>query len=144
MKTLTRGQLARTSRVGTEAIRFYEREGLLPHTTRASNGYRHYSEETVQRLNFIRRAKRLGFSLREIKELLSLHDNPQASRAHVKAMTQDKLSEIEERIEDLVRIRDVLAHLARECSGRGPISGCPIIQTLDDTDSGNNHPLDRE
>lgn len=131
MKSLTRGQVARASQVGAETIRFYEREGLLPPTVRSSNGYRHYTQDTVQRLNFIRRAKKLGFNLKEIKELLSLHDNPYASRANVKTMTESKLVEIENKIVDLQRIRDVLAHLAAECSGEGPISGCPIIQTLD-------------
>ena len=132
MTTLTRGQLARSTRIGTEAIRFYEREGLLPAVVRAANGYRHYPAETVQRLNFITRAKRLGFNLREIKELLSLHDNPQASRADVKALTESKLVEIENRLADLQRMRDVLAKLSAQCSGHGPIGGCPIIQVLDD------------
>lgn len=132
MKTLTRGQLARATQVGTEAIRFYEREGLLPPTARASNGYRHYAEDTVQRLNFVQRAKKLGFNLKEIKELLSLHDNPHASRADVKALTESKLTEIENRLADLQRIRNVLSHLAAQCSGHGPVNGCPIIQALDD------------
>ena len=130
MKPLTRGQLAQASKVGAETIRFYEREGLLPPTPRSTNGYRYYTQDTVQRLNFIRRAKKLGFNLNEIKELLSLHDNPNASRAKVKTMTDSKLVEIENKIADLQRMREVLAHLAAECSGEGPISGCPIIETL--------------
>lgn len=132
MKTFTRGQLARLAQIGTEAIRFYEREGLLPAVVRSNNGYRRYPEDTIQRLNFIQRAKRLGFNLKETKELLSLHDNPQASRADVKALTESKLTEIELRLEDLQRMRDVLSHLAAQCSGRGPIKDCPIIQALDD------------
>ena len=89
----------------------------------------------MQRLNFIRRAKKLGFNLNEIKELLSLHDNPNASRAKVKTMTESKLLEIENRIVDLQRMRKVLDHLAAECSGKGPISGCPIIETLESDES---------
>ena len=135
MKSLTRGQLAHASCVGAETIRFYEREGLLLPTPRSSNGYRYYTEDTVQRLNFIRRAKKLGFNLKEIKELLSLHDNPNASRAVVKTMTASKLTEIENRIAGLQRMREVLAHLATECSGEGPISGCPIIQTLESSEN---------
>ena len=134
MKTLTRGRLARATQIGAEAIRFYEREGLLP-ATRSSNGYRLFPEDAVQRLNFIQRAKKLGFNLKETKELLSLHDNPRASRAEVKALTESKLVEIEKRLADLQRMRDVLAQLAAECSGHGPISGCPIIQALDDDGS---------
>lgn len=135
MNTLTRGQLARASNVGAETIRFYEREGLLPPSTRSSNGYRHYTQAAVQRLNFIRRAKKLGFNLKEVRELLSLHDNPYASRANVKTMTEGKLAEIEQKIAGLQRMRDVLARLAAECSGKGPISGCPIIQTLESDES---------
>ena len=135
MKSLTRSQVARASRVGAETVRFYESEGLLPPTPRSSNGYRHYTEDTVQRLNFIRRAKKLGFNLKEIKELLSLHDNPNASRAAVKTLTESKLTEIENRIQDLQRMREVLARLAAECSGKGPINGCPIIQTLESGES---------
>ena len=131
MKSLTRGQVARASRIGTETVRFYESEGLLPPTPRSSNGYRYYPEDTVQRLNFIRRAKKLGFNLKEIKELLSLHDNPDASRAAIKTLTESKLMEIKHRIADLERMRKVLTHLAAECSGEGQISSCPIIHTLE-------------
>ena len=144
MKTLTRGQLAQASKVGAEAIRYYEREGLLPPTPRLHNGYRHYGQDTVDRLNFIRRAKKLGFSLKETKDLLSLHDNPNASRARVKALTEDKLVEIEKKISDLERIRDVLADLAAQCSGKGPIRGCPIIQSLDDDRSTTSITLDEK
>ena len=131
MKTLTRGQLARASAVGPETIRFYEREGLLPPSDRSGNGYRQYTAEAVHRLRFIRRAKHLGFDLGEIRELLSLHDDPNASRADVKALTRSKLEEIDRRIDDLSRMRNVLSRLETECSGRGRISGCPIIQALE-------------
>lgn len=131
MKTLTRGQLARAGDVGPETIRFYEREGLLLPDERAGNGYRRYAPQAVQRLRFIRRAKNLGFDLRQIGDLLSLHDDPNASRAEVKSLTNRKLEEIDRRIEDLVRMREVLARLATECSGRGRITGCPIIQALE-------------
>jgi Cu(I)-responsive transcriptional regulator len=130
MTTLTRGQLAKASKVGAETIRYYEREKLLLPTHRSSNGYRRYGGESVQRLKFIRRAKSLGFDLKQIRELLSLHDDPNATRAEVKALTKRKLDEIDHRIEDLVRMQDVLDRLASECSGKGKISGCPIIQAL--------------
>jgi len=130
MKTLTRGQLAEASEVGPETIRFYEQKGLLLPSERSSNGYRRYSTHAVHRLRFIRRAKNLGFDLKQIRDLLSLHDDPNASRAGVKALTQDKLNEIDRRIQDLQRMRDVLSQLATDCSGRGKIGGCPIIQAL--------------
>lgn len=131
MKTLTRGQLAKASEVGSETIRFYERKGLDLPSDRSSNGYRRYTPQAVQRLRFIRRAKKLGFDLKQIRDLLSLHDDPNASRAGVKALAKNKLEEIDQRIEDLLRMREVLARLATECSGRGRISGCPIIQALE-------------
>ena len=129
--TLSIGQLARSCNLGIEAIRFYEREGLLPTPQRTPAGYRQFPIDSVQRLNFIRRAKDLGFTLSEIRELLALHDDPHGDRAQVKALTESKLAQIERKIHDLTRMRDALSHLAAECSGVGPISGCPIIQALE-------------
>jgi Hg(II)-responsive transcriptional regulator len=135
MKTFTRSQLARICGVGPETIRFYEKQGLLPPPPRSAAGYRRFGEDSVHRLNFIRRAKELGFSLNEIAELLALHDDEHGDRAQVKAMTEAKLDEIVAKIRDLQRMREVLAHLAAECSGAGPVSGCPIIHALADDDS---------
>lgn len=130
MKTMTRGQLARLCGVGPETIRFYERRGLLPEVPRSSAGYRRFGTDAVNRLVFIRRSKSLGFSLPEIHELLSLHDNPGEERARVKVITESKLAEIEGKIADLERMQSVLSELARQCSGRGPVRGCPIIDAL--------------
>ena len=85
----------------------------------------------MPRLNFIRRAKAVGFTLQEIAELLTLQDDGQ-DRARVKAITEHKLAEIDAKLLHLQRMRDVLAGLAVRCSGRGPLSGCPIIQALTD------------
>ena len=132
--TLTIGQLARACNVGVEAIRFYEREGLLPSPQRTLAGYRQFSTKSIQRLNFIRSAKDLGFTLSEIRELFALHDDPHGDRAQVKALAESKLMQIERKIYDLTRMRDALSHLAAECSGVGPINGCPIIQALEHPD----------
>lgn len=132
MNTMTRGQLARRCGVGPETIRFYERRGLIPEAPRTHSGYRRFGAEAVSRLTFIRRAKELGFSLPEIAELLALHDHPGGDRARVKALTETKLSEIEARIADLGRMRSALAVLSEQCSGRGPVDGCPIIEALAD------------
>lgn len=134
MNTLTRGQLARASDVGIEAIRFYERQGLVPAPARTAAGYRRYPQRTIQRLQFIRRAKSLGFSLQEIGELLALHDDEHSSRTRVKAMTEAKLTEVENKIRDLQQMRAVLADLAEQCTGTGPIRGCPIIEALVNAD----------
>lgn len=133
-QSLTIGRLARAAGVGVETIRFYEREGLLPAPARTASGYRQYPLDTVDRLGFIRRAKHLGFSLGEIRELLGLaHAN--GERARVKAITEQKLAGIERRIEELSRMRAALAELNRQCSGHGPVEGCPIIEALTDEES---------
>lgn len=132
MTTLTRGQLARACGVGPETIRFYERQGLIPEAPRSRSGYRRFGESAVNRLRFIRRAKSLGFSLPEIRELLALQDDPGGDRGRVKQITETKLREIEAKIADLESMRAALADLADQCSGHGPVSGCPIIETLAD------------
>lgn len=131
---LTIGRLARAAGVGVETIRFYEREGLLPEPARTASGYRQYPLDTVDRLAFIRRAKHLGFSLGEIRELLALA-HAKGERARVKAITEHKLAGIERRIEELTRMRAALAELNRQCSGHGPVEGCPIIEALSDEES---------
>lgn len=133
--TMTRGQLAKRCGVGPETIRFYERRGLLPETPRSSGGYRRFGEAAASRLIFIRRAKALGFSLPEIAELLSLHDDTSSDRARVKEITESKLGEIEGKIQDLERIRVALSRLASQCSGEGPLEGCPIIEALSDDET---------
>lgn len=132
MSALTIGRLAKASGIGVETVRFYEREGLLPPAARTASGYRQFPPETIQRLGFIRRAKRLGFALGEIAELLELEE-AQGERARVKALTERKLAQIDRRIEELRRMRSALADLTRQCSGHGPVAGCPIIEALADT-----------
>lgn len=133
--TMTIGRLARSAEVGVETIRFYEREGLLHEPARTASGYRQYPPEAVARLEFIRRAKQLGFSLAEIRELLALA-RPGGDRARVKAIAGHKLAEIDRRIERLRRMRTALAELDRQCSGHGPVEGCPIVETLSGRDHG--------
>jgi MerR family mercuric resistance operon transcriptional regulator len=115
--------------VGVETIRFYEREGLLREPVRTANGYRQYPPEAVAQIEFIRRAKQLGFSLAEIRELLAL-GQPGGDRAQVKAMVEEKLNELDRRIRELQRMRAALAELDRQCSGKGPIKGCSVVDTL--------------
>lgn len=133
MPTNTIGKLSKASGTPIETIRFYEREGLLPPAPRTESGYRLYDKDAAKRLRFIARAKALGFTLAEIRDLLALQDNPAANRSgrsQVKALTQRKLEDIESRIADLQRMQKVLTHLAHECSGKGGVTHCPIIETL--------------
>lgn len=128
-KPLTIGRLAKQATVGIDTVRFYERRGLLPEPSRTAAGYRLYADDTVARIRFIRRAKSLGFNLDEIGNLLDLHDHG-GQKSTVKQLTQRKLNQIDGKIADLSKIRDVLRKLESECSGTGDINGCPIIETL--------------
>ena len=125
------GQVARQAGISVQAVRFYEKEGLLPKPARRPSGYREYPESVVRRLLFIRRAKELGFSLREIRELFALRVEPGATCGDVQARVLDKVAEVERKIADLERIRDALRTLAASCSQRGPTSECPILDVLD-------------
>ena len=130
MRVMTRGQLARHCGLGIEAIRFYEKRGLLPPPRRSASGYRHYDDTAVARLTFIQRAKELGFGLGEIKLLLALHEDSHTERAKVKGIAGEKLAEIDQKINDLKRIREALSVLHDACSGTGTLDGCPIIEAL--------------
>src|SRR5207245_11222249 len=103
MKPLTTGQLARRGGVGVETVRFYERQGLLEEPARKESGYRQYEEDVVARLRFIRRAKELGFSLKEINELLALRVDPDTTCAEVRTKAQAKIADVEQKIEALQR-----------------------------------------
>ena len=129
MKLLTRGELARLAGVGIETVRFYEREGLLAEPARTPAGYRQYGEDVVARLQFIQRAKELGFTLNDTKELLSLRVDP--SCEDVKARAEAKIADIEEKIKTLQRMKKSLARLTTECGGKGGGTECPILDALD-------------
>jgi MerR family mercuric resistance operon transcriptional regulator len=131
MKPLTIGQVARHAGVGIETVRFYERQGLLEEPARKESGYRQYPEDVVARLRFIKRAKELGFSLKEIKELLALRVDPDTTCAEVKSRAEAKIADIEEKIQALLRIKKALVKLTKACSGHGPTSECPILDALD-------------
>jgi len=131
MKPLLIGQLARSANVGVETIRFYERSGLLGEPARRRSGYRMYDQDAVMRLQFIRRAKQLGFTLTEIKELLALYGDPSATRADVKTAALAKVKDIADRIRDLERMRSALEVLANKCHGDDePAVTCPILEAL--------------
>jgi MerR family mercuric resistance operon transcriptional regulator len=131
MATLTIGQLARSAGVGVETVRFYEREGLLTEPPRKGSGYRPYPDHVALRLRFIRHAKDLGFSLREIKELLALRFGPTTTCAEVRQRTEAKIADIESRIATLRRMKIALRAIAEGCPGEGAIEDCPILAALE-------------
>ena len=128
---LTIGRVAHSAGLAIDTVRYYEREGLLEKPARTASGYRHYRPDVVARLRFIRQAKELGFSLREIKELLSLRVEAGRSCADVRARAERKIADIDGRIAALRRMKAALAKLAIACSGRGPTSECPILDALE-------------
>ena len=124
------GQLAKAAGVGIDAVRFYEREGLLEEPARRPSGYREYGSEVVVHLQFIKGAKALGFSLKEIRELIALETDPRATAGAVMRIAEEKLANIEEKIRSLQRMRRALRKAVDECPGRGVTSGCSILRTL--------------
>lgn len=133
-RTLLIGQVASQAGVGVETVRFYEREGLISQPSRMASGYRRYDIDAVTRLQFIRRAKDLGFTLKEIASLLSLRHDPTSTNADVKREAERKIADIDARIRTLQRMKRALRKLADACPGHGPSSECPILEALDRRD----------
>ena len=131
MQSLTIGEVAKAAQVGVETIRFYEREGLIAEPPRRRSGYRQYPPDTVRRVQFIRHAKDLGFTLKEIAELLAMRVAAGKTCADVRALARAKISDIDRRMDDLQRVREALERVARRCRGEGPTSECPILDALD-------------
>lgn len=131
MKKLTIGKIANEAGVGVETIRFYEREGLLDKPSRRASGYRQYSQEAVERIRFIRRAKDLGFSLKEIRELLELRIEPNATKADIRNRAEEKVKEISEKIKNLQHMKRALERLVSACSGKGSVGDCPILEAME-------------
>jgi len=134
MDGLTIGDVAKLADVHIETLRYYERRGLVARPPRSMSNYRLYSEDTVRRVRFIKRAQELGFSLKEIQELLSLRTTPKARCADVRERASAKMNDIEARIRVLQAMKKALAKLVSECAGRAPISDCPILESLDTGD----------
>ena len=131
MDSLTIGRVAKSAHVNVETVRYYERRGLLPKPARLPSGYRAYTPEAVRLVQFIRNARRLGFSLQEVNDLLRLRVDPGMSCREVKQRAETKIADIERKIEDLRRMQQALATLAEACSGEGPISACPILDSIE-------------
>ncbi len=129
-RRLTIGELARQSRLGVETIRFYESEGLLAKPERPPGGIRTYPRQAIERLSFVHEAKAMGFTLREIRDLISLRDDPHADAAAVRDRAMAKLDEVEAKVEGFERMRSTLRDLLSRCPGRGDLGGCPIVQAL--------------
>lgn len=130
MENMTIGQLAKRTELNVESVRYYERRGLIPEPRRSGSGYRLYSQEAIARINFIKRAKTLGFSLSEISELLSLRVDPESTCRMVRTRAREKTADIESKIETLQDMKRALVKLTASCRGSGPTSECPILDFL--------------
>jgi DNA-binding transcriptional MerR regulator len=128
MPAFSIGQLAKRAGVGIDTVRYYERNGLLAPADRLASGYRRYGDVELKRLRFIRRAKALGFTLADIRGLLLLSSERNVSKVRLAA--QRKLTDVEQRLEELSRIRGGLRELIAACPGHGRAEECPILNAL--------------
>lgn len=129
-KMLKIGEVAKLSGVGVEALRFYERSGLLDAPSRTESGYRVYDARVLERLDFIKRSQTLGFTLDEIKRVIDDRRAGRSPCAEVRAIVRRRLGEIEERLEQMTRYRDELARVFEAWEQRGDASGvvCGLIE----------------
>ncbi len=132
MDRLTVGKLAKKANVNIETIRYYERRRIMPKPARTRAGYRIYAADAVQRLRFIKRAQELGFSLKEIQDLLSLRVEPGTMSADIRRRAEAKISDIETKIQTLKTMKKRLVQITNACSGCGPATECSILESLDE------------
>lgn len=125
--TRTISKVATELDINVETVRFYERQRLIEQPAKPEVGYRHYPNETVNRIRFIRRAQQLGFTLREITRLLSLEDQP---CSQVQDLAEDKLGTVKDKIADLTRLETALKALLLQCHNNDDDNHCPIIDSL--------------
>jgi len=128
--SFTIGTLARQAGVAVDTIRYYERERLLPAPRRTAAGYRVYVEDDVRRIGFIRRAKALGFTLDEIRDLLRLEADHDHGVEGIKRRTQARLQAIDRQIAQLQTVRERLGQLVEACPGSGAPQCCPILSSI--------------
>lgn len=112
---MTIGKLAELSNINSETIRYYHREGILKEPAKRANGYRYYDAEYVTKITFIKKAQDLGFSLKEIKEMLEVNNSKKVTCSLVKKKVETKIAEIDSKIEDLEKMRDTLRKLSCAC-----------------------------
>ncbi len=131
MEGMTVKKLAQSADINLETIRYYEKIGLMPKPLRSESGYRIYSGSDKERLHFIKKAKYLGFTLNEIKELLNLRVDDDTSCDEVKSLAERKIDEVEHKIGELKKIKKALIALAGKCHSGGAEGKCPILENLE-------------
>ena len=132
LEKLTIGLLAKAAGVGVETVRFYEREGLIKRPVKKNTGYRQYQADDARRIIFIKRTQELGFTLKEIQELLRLNSNPRATCSDVKKKADLKRREVEAKIKDLQRMKAALRELADACGeSKQAVGRCKILNCFE-------------
>ena len=126
---LSRGSLAAKTGVNSETIRYYEKIDLIPSPSRSAGGHRVYGQSDLKRLSFIRRSRELGFTLREIRDLLELVDGDRFTCAQIRDRTTSHLADVSEKIQDLRKIQSTLRAMVSKCEG-GSVPHCPIVDEL--------------
>jgi len=125
------GEVASRANVNKETVRYYEKRELIPEPDRRRSGYRIFTKRHIDQIRFIKRAQELGFTLSEIKELLELRMDEDTTCSEIKSEAQEKYQDVEEKIEDLQRIKETLLELIDSCTGEGPKGECPILGALE-------------
>ena len=142
MAGLTRGQLAQRAQINLETVRFYEQEGLLAPASRTASGYRKFEESAVDRLAFVRRAKALGFSLGEIRDLLVIQDKHAEACVEVRDLIENKLATVREKMTEIQELEWQLSSALRKCNQalkrepaqHGP-KRCPVLRQMSQSKS---------
>ncbi len=138
--TMLIGALSKRTGCNIETIRFYERIGIMPKPARTQGGHRHYDHDALKRLNFILRARQLGFTLDTVRALLSLADGEGQSCAEVEGISGKHLSDVRGKLADLAALERVLTDMVARCQG-GTMPDCPLIEAFfeDDGAAGRRH-----
>jgi MerR family copper efflux transcriptional regulator len=131
MDGLTIGEVAAQAKVHVETLRYYERRGLVAKPPRSVSNYRRYPQDAVRRVQFIKRAQELSFSLIDIKELLALRASPAAECGEIRTRAEAKIKVIDAKIDSLMAMKSALSSLVAACSGQGSLTECPILESLD-------------
>jgi len=132
MSKLTIGKLAKEAKVGVETVRFYERKGLIQRPKRNGSQFREYDPDNIRRIRFIKRTQEVGFTLKEVKDLLGLRVSSRATCGDVRKRTDKKLLEIERKISDLKEMKRSLKKLSDACfEKKTSTSNCPILECFE-------------
>lgn len=129
----TIGQLAQAAELPTTTVRYYERVGLVEPEDRSAGNYRLYSEESLRKLKFIRAAQAIGFTLDDVKALLSTSGSTASTCRDVQALIEDRLEDVGQRLKDLRHVQRVLASSLDRCRQTEQVDCCHVIETLKGT-----------